>query len=94
LFYATATDLAAWSIKTSLPAILDLGAGTSLLSEFVMQRVKTASIYLLDESPDMPAKTQQRLAKYEPNYSPIDDRTTPHKEISRRSFLSCDPPSL
>lgn len=66
LFYATAADLAAWSIKASLPVILDLGAGTGLLSEFVMQKVKTASLYLLDESPDMLAKAQLRLAKYDP----------------------------
>jgi len=46
LFYATAADLAAWSIKVPSPAILDLGAGTGLLSEFVIQKVGTASLYL------------------------------------------------
>ena len=66
LFYATAADLAARSINVSKPAILDLGAGTGLLSEFVMQKVETAELYLLDESSDMLAKAQQRLAKYKP----------------------------
>lgn len=66
LFYATAAELAAWSIKVSSPAILDIGAGTGLLSEFVMQKVESASLYLLDESSDMLAKAQQRLKKYNP----------------------------
>ncbi len=66
LFYATAAELTAHSIKTSSPTILDLGAGTGLLSEFVMQKVKTASLYLLDESADMLSKAQQRLAQYNP----------------------------
>jgi tRNA (cmo5U34)-methyltransferase len=66
LFYATAADLTARSIKVSSPAILDLGAGTGLLSEFVMQKVKSAALYLLDESSDMLAKAQQRLAQYNP----------------------------
>ena len=42
LFYATAADLAARSLKVPSPAILDLGAGTGLLSEFVMQKVEIA----------------------------------------------------
>jgi len=66
LFYATVADLAARSIKVSSPAILDLGAGTGLLSEFVMQKVGNASLSLLDESPDMLSKAQQRLAQYDP----------------------------
>lgn len=66
LFYATAAELAARSIKVSPPAILDVGAGTGLLSEFVMQKVNPASLYLLDESSDMLSKAQQRLAQYEP----------------------------
>ena len=66
LFYTAAADLAARSIKTPSPAILDLGAGTGLLSEFVMQKVKSASLTLLDESADMLSKAQQRLAQYQP----------------------------
>ena len=66
LFYATAAELAARSIQVSSPAILDLGAGTGLLSEFVLQRFSSASLYLLDESSDMLSKAQQRLAQYNP----------------------------
>ena len=66
LFYATAAELAERSIKVPSPAILDLGAGTGLLSEFVMQKVGNASLSLLDESPDMLSKAQQRLAQYNP----------------------------
>ena len=39
LLYATAADLAAHSINVPSPTILDLGAGTGLLSEFVMQKI-------------------------------------------------------
>jgi tRNA (cmo5U34)-methyltransferase len=66
MFYATAAELAAHSVKVSSPAILDLGAGTGLLSEFVMQKVESAELYLLDESSDMLAKAQERLAQYDP----------------------------
>jgi tRNA (cmo5U34)-methyltransferase len=66
LFYATAADLVAQTVKVPTPAILDLGAGTGLLSEFVMNRVETAYLALLDESPEMLAKAEVRLAKYKP----------------------------
>ena len=66
LFYSTAAELAARSIKVSSPAILDLGAGTGLLSEFVLNKIGPASLHLLDESPEMLAKAQQRLAEYNP----------------------------
>lgn len=65
LFYTTAADLAAHTVcNISSPAILDLGAGTGLMSEFVMQRVSAASLYLLDESTDMTAKALLRLEQY------------------------------
>jgi len=67
LFYATAADLAARAVRdVSSPAILDLGAGTGLMSEFVMQRVGAASLYLLDESTDMTAKALARLEQFKP----------------------------
>ena len=65
-FYNSAADLAAYSIKSPSPAILDLGAGTGLLSEFVMSKIKSASLTLLDESPDMLSKAATRLAQYKP----------------------------
>jgi len=67
LFYSTAADSAARTVKDiPSPAILDIGAGTGLMSEFVMQRVGTASLYLLDESTDMTAKALIRLEQYKP----------------------------
>ncbi len=66
LLYSTAVELAACSIKVSSPAILDLGAGTGLLSELVLQKIGSGSLHLLDESPEMLAKAQQRLAQYNP----------------------------
>jgi len=65
LFYATAADLAARTVRDMpSPAVLDIGAGTGLMSEFVMQRVGAASLYLLDESTDMTAKALARLEQY------------------------------
>ena len=82
LFYATAAELTGRTVqKFSAPAILDLGAGTGLLSEFVMQKVKSASLYLLDESTDMTAKAQLRLAQYNPTIF-IQSMTEPLPEIS------------
>jgi len=67
LFYTTAADLAARTVRDiQSPAILDLGAGTGLMSEFVMQRVGAASLYLLDESTDMTAKALVRLEQFKP----------------------------
>ena len=66
LFYATAAELAARSLKIKAPVILDLGAGTGLLSEFIIQKVGNATLYLLDESTDMLSKAQQRLVRYQP----------------------------
>lgn len=66
LFYGTATELASRTIKDENPAILDLGAGTGLLSEHVLQKFATARVSLLDESAEMLAKAQIRLAKYQP----------------------------
>ena len=83
LFYSTAAELAARSIKNSSATILDIGAGTGLLSEFVIQKVGSASLYLLDESPDMLSKAQERLAQYNPKIfiqsmtAPLADRRRP-----------------
>lgn len=67
LFYVTAADLAARAIRDlPAPAILDIGAGTGLMSEFVMQRVGAASLFLLDESAEMTAKALIRLEQFKP----------------------------
>ena len=67
LFYSTAADLAARTVKDiPSPAILDIGAGTGLMSEFVMQRVGKALLHLLDESTEMTAKALIRLEQFKP----------------------------
>ncbi len=65
-FYSTAADLAAATIKKTSPSVMDIGAGTGLLSEFVAQKIHPAALSLLDESPEMLAKAETRLAKYKP----------------------------
>ena len=87
LFYSTAAELAARSIKVSYPAILDLGAGTGLLSEFVLNKIGPASLHLLDESPEMLAKAQQRLATYSPHIS-IQQMTEPLPSIKFHAVIS------
>ena len=66
LFYSTAADLVAVTVKSNAPAMLDLGAGTGILSEFVARKIPPASLTLLDESPDMLAKAEERLTAYRP----------------------------
>jgi trans-aconitate methyltransferase len=51
----------AYDQRRTSPAILDLGAGTGLLSEFIMQKFPSASLTLLDESAEMLSKAQLRL---------------------------------
>jgi len=87
LFYAAAAELAARSVKVQSPAILDLGAGTGLLSEFIMQKFESASLYLLDESPDMLAKAQQRLARYDPKIF-IRPMTEPLPDVTFHAVIS------
>lgn len=88
LFYATAADLAARTVRdVSSPTILDLGAGTGLMSEFVMQRVGTASLYLLDESTEMLAKAQQRLKQYKPTVF-VQSMTEPLPAIKFHAIVS------
>lgn len=66
LFYASAADLVAATVEEKSPTILDLGAGTGLLSEFVTKKTHPSALSLLDESPEMLAKAETRLAKYKP----------------------------
>lgn len=76
LFSATVAELAARTVKTTSPLILDLGAGTGLLSEFIMQKFPSASLNLLDESAEMLSKAQLRLEKYNPKIF-VQPMTTP-----------------
>ena len=66
LFYGTAAELASRTIKEAKPSVLDLGAGTGLLSEYILKKFTASRLALLDESAEMLAKAQIRLAKYSP----------------------------
>ena len=66
LFYGTAAELALRTVKEKNPSILDIGAGTGLLSEHVLQNFPNAVLTLLDESSEMLSKAQIRLEHYKP----------------------------
>jgi len=88
LFYSTAADLAVRTVKDiPSPAILDIGAGTGLMSEFVMQRVRTASLYLLDESTEMTAKALIRLEQFKPTLF-LQSMTEPLPDIQFNAVVS------
>lgn len=87
LFYATAAELAARTIKITSPNILDLGAGTGLLSEFIMQKFPSASLHLLDESPEMLSKAQLRLQKFTPKIH-VQPMTNPFPEGRFHAIIS------
>ncbi|CAG1010623.1 putative AdoMet-dependent methyltransferase [Anaerolineales bacterium] len=88
LFYSTAADLAARTVKDiPSPAILDIGAGTGMMSEFVMQRVGAASLYLLDESAEMTAKALIRLEQFKPTLF-IQSMTEPLPNIQFNAVVS------
>lgn len=56
--YRSAVDL----VPADATRILDLGAGTGLLSAFIRARFPSASIHLIDVSPVMLAKAEARFA--------------------------------
>jgi len=60
-FYGMALDLLDFPRGAS-PRILDLGAGTGLLSGLVAQRLPAARLTLLDFSEEMLARARQRMA--------------------------------
>ena len=66
MFYGTAVELALRTVKEKNPSILDIGAGTGLLSEHVLKNFPNAALTLLDESSEMLSKAQVRLEKYKP----------------------------
>jgi tRNA (cmo5U34)-methyltransferase len=65
LFYGTAVELVARTVPAN-PRILDLGAGTGLLSTLVAERVQPRLLHLLDASSEMLARAQSRLAEWLP----------------------------
>jgi tRNA (cmo5U34)-methyltransferase len=64
-FYGTVGELVARSCPGS-PRILDLGAGTGLLSSAIVGRVPSAQLHLLDASAEMLAQAAIRLAGWQP----------------------------
>jgi tRNA (cmo5U34)-methyltransferase len=60
VFYGTAVWAADW--PNSSPAILDIGAGTGLLSALLLQRYPDASLTLLDISEEMLKVAKKRFA--------------------------------
>lgn len=60
-FYATALDLISYKPEDSF-RILDLGAGTGLLSLFILEKFSNAEVTLLDLSEAMLAKAKERFA--------------------------------
>lgn len=60
-FYGTVGELVARFCPDS-PRILDLGAGTGILSATIAQRVPTVQLHLLDTSSDMLQKASKRLS--------------------------------
>jgi tRNA (cmo5U34)-methyltransferase len=65
LFYGSAVELVARTV-TPEARLLDLGAGTGLLSGLVAERVKPKLLHLLDASTEMLAQAQSRLEYWNP----------------------------
>ena len=64
-FYGTVAELVVRCCPQS-PRILDLGAGTGLLTAAIVDRVPAAQIHLLDASAEMLARAETRLADRHP----------------------------
>ena len=64
-FYGAAAELVARFCPAS-PRILDLGAGTGMLSSIIVQRVGKARLCLLDASAEMLERAATRLAAWQP----------------------------
>jgi len=64
-FYGTAVELVACTAR-SKPRILELGAGTGLLSGMLVERVSPSALFLLDASAEMLAGACERLVNWHP----------------------------
>jgi tRNA (cmo5U34)-methyltransferase len=64
-FYGTLGELIARFCPNS-PRILDLGAGTGILSAAIIDRAPAAHLHLLDASPDMLQQAANRLSGHQP----------------------------
>jgi tRNA (cmo5U34)-methyltransferase len=64
-FYGTVVDLVIRCCP-SAPRVLDLGAGTGILSGAIIQRLPGTQLHLLDESAGMLERATTRLANFQP----------------------------
>jgi tRNA (cmo5U34)-methyltransferase len=64
-FYGTAAEIVA-RCGLAAPRILDLGAGTGILSSAIVERVQAGRLTLLDASSDMLQRAAVRLAVWRP----------------------------
>jgi tRNA (cmo5U34)-methyltransferase len=64
-FYGCAVELVA-RCTPNAPRVLDLGAGTGILSAAIVARVPSARLTLLDQSPEMLQRAVTRLAAWRP----------------------------
>jgi tRNA (cmo5U34)-methyltransferase len=64
-FYGTVGELVSRFCPDS-PRILDLGAGTGILSAAIIDRAPTAHLHHLDASPDMLQQAANRLSGHQP----------------------------
>lgn len=72
-FYETAVSLA--SVNNVQPRILDLGAGTGLLSAFMLQKFPQAHVTLIDISEKMLEVAKTRLTHYKNIHFLLEDYT-------------------
>jgi tRNA (cmo5U34)-methyltransferase len=64
-FYGTAVELVACTVPPK-PRILELGAGTGLLSGMLIERLRPSTLLLLDASTEMLARAGERLVNWQP----------------------------
>ena len=63
-FYGTVSELI-FRFCPGSPRVLDLGAGTGILSEAIVRRVPSARLHLLDASSDMLQQAARRLSGHQ-----------------------------
>ncbi|MEV0392079.1 class I SAM-dependent methyltransferase [Polymorphospora rubra] len=76
LLYGSAVSVVAMSVPRR-PRILDLGAGTGLLSAALLERLPDAELLLVDRSQPMLAKAVQRFARVDHVRTLVADLTDP-----------------
>jgi tRNA (cmo5U34)-methyltransferase len=77
-FYGSVSEMVA-RFCPGAPGILDLGAGTGILSATIIERLPAAQLLLLDASPSMLAEASKRLSAHAVRISvqPLDSELPP-----------------